>query len=59
MIETGRSTKSRARFFNDAPRIWNKAPTAITKAKSLNIARKKSRNFVNATNLICHIPLIG
>ena len=45
MIRTGRSTKSRASFFGDAPRIWNKAPTSITKAKSLNIAKKEIKNF--------------
>ena len=30
MIETAKSTKSKASFCGDAPRIWNKAPLVIT-----------------------------
>ena len=32
-------------FYGDAPRIWNKAPREITKAKSLAIAKKEIRIF--------------
>ena len=35
MVETGRSTKSKAIFVGYAPRIWNKTPVQITTAKTL------------------------
>ena len=45
MIETGRSIKSKASFVGDAPRVWNKAPTQIMRAKSVAIAKKEIRKF--------------
>ena len=45
MMETGRSTKSKASFMGDATRIWNKAPIEVTSAKSLTIAKKEIRKF--------------
>ena len=45
MMETGRTARSRASFFGDAPRIWNKAPIQITMAKSLAIAKKEIKKF--------------
>ena len=45
MIETAKSTKSKASFCGDAPRIWNKAPLVITMAKSLSIAKKEIKKF--------------
>ena len=45
MIETGKTTKSKASFVGDAPRIWNKAPLTVTLAKSLSIAKKEIRKF--------------
>ena len=45
IIETRRSTKARASFVGDAPRVWNKAPSQVTNAKSLQIAKKEVRKF--------------
>ena len=45
MIETGRSTKSKASFVGDASRIWNKAPIQITTAKTLSSVKKEIRKF--------------
>ena len=45
MVETGRSQKSITSFVGDAPRIWNKAPTQVTSAKTLAIAKKEIRKF--------------
>ena len=45
LMELGRAKKSITSFYGDAPRIWNKAPREITKAKSLAIAKKEIRIF--------------
>ena len=45
LMELGRTKKSITSFYGDAPRIWNKAPREITKAKSLAIAKKEIRIF--------------
>ena len=46
MIETGRTARSMTSFCGDAPRVWNKAPELITKAKSLAMAKKEIKTFV-------------
>ena len=46
MVETGRTNRAKSSFFGDAPRIWNKALTSVTQAKSLSIAKKEIRKFV-------------
>ena len=40
-----KTVRSQASFVGDAPRLWNKAPSTITAARSLNIAKKEIRKF--------------
>ena len=47
MVETGRTNIAKSSFFGDAPRIWNKAPTSVTQAKSLTIAKKPKKKLEN------------
>ena len=46
MIETARSTKSRASSCGDAPRIWNKAPLTITRQNPYKWQKRKSKNLL-------------
>ena len=45
MIEIGKSTKAKASFVGDAPRVWNKAPQSVTNALTIGIAKKEIRKF--------------
>ena len=44
-LESGRAQKPRATFIEDATRLWNKAPTSITRSDTLMKAKKEIKKY--------------
>ena len=46
-VETGKTNKAKTAFVGDATRLWNRGPTSLTQAETLEGAKREIKKFCN------------